>query len=76
MPSTVAAEITQPMARIMGFRTIHVKMATAMPTMVDMMMKITRKRDFIMVGRVIERVIVVWGLRVEDLFFSFRRFLY
>lgn len=54
----MAAEINQPMARLMGLRTIHVKMAIAMPTMVDMIMKMTLSMDFIMVGRVIERVIV------------------
>lgn len=54
----MAAEISQPMARIMGFRTIHVKMAIAMPTIVDIIMKMTLRVDFIMVGRLIERVIV------------------
>lgn len=54
----VAAEISQPMARMMGFRTIHVKRATAMPTMVEMIMKMILSVDFIMPGRVIERVIV------------------
>lgn len=58
MAKMVAAEINQPMARMMGFRTIHVKRAIAMPTMVDMMTKMTLRVDFIMVGRVIERVIV------------------
>lgn len=54
----MAAEISQPMARIMGFRTIQVKMAIAMPTIVDIIMKMTLRVDFIMVGRLIERVIV------------------
>lgn len=58
MARTVAADINQPMALMMGLRTIHEKRAIAMPTMVDMMMKMTLRVDFIMVGRVVERVIV------------------
>lgn len=47
------------MARMMGLSTTHVKSAIAITVMVDMIMKITRKIDFITVGSVIERVIVV-----------------
>lgn len=67
----VTAEINQPMARMMCFRTIHVNRVIAMLTMVDMMMKRTLRVDFIMVGRVIERVIVAEFLRVFRIYFFF-----
>lgn len=54
----VAAEISQPMTRIMDFRTIHVKRAIAMPTMVDMMIKIAFMVYFSIAGMVMERAIV------------------